>query len=143
MNYADKNKIIILRIMAYKTKRYFKVVTWNKGNSHFNSNSDRFLAIKTELLHQNGNLVILSEAEFNPLDENHIKGEFPNYDLFFKVIPGAIKAKIRVMVKKDTVNIMRLLNIEEDKTACMCFKIKQKTNLSLQPHGKGNRSTQI
>ena len=61
-----------------KTKRYFKVVTWNKGNSHFNSNSENFLAIKTELLHQNGDLIILSEAEFNPLDENHIKGEFPN-----------------------------------------------------------------
>ena len=29
-----------------KNKRYFKVVTWNKGNSNFNSESDKFLAIK-------------------------------------------------------------------------------------------------
>ena len=29
-----------------KTKRYFKVVTWNKGNSNFNSENDKFLAIK-------------------------------------------------------------------------------------------------
>ena len=61
-----------------KTKRYFKVVTWNKGNSNFNSESDKFLAIKTEILNQNGDLVIISEAEFNPIDEGHIKGEFPN-----------------------------------------------------------------
>ena len=58
-----------------KTKRYFKVVTWNKGNSNFNSESDKFLAIKTEILNQNGDLFIISEAEFNPIDEDHIKGE--------------------------------------------------------------------
>ena len=46
-----------------KMKRYFKIVIWNKGNSNFNSESDKFLAIKTEILNQNGDLVILSEAE--------------------------------------------------------------------------------
>ena len=43
-----------------KTKRCFKVVIWNKGNSNFNSESDKFLAIKTEILNQDGDLVILS-----------------------------------------------------------------------------------
>ena len=65
-----------------KTKRYFRVVVWNKGNSNFNSDSDKFLAIKTE---------ILSEAEFNPSDKDHINGEFPNYDIFFKLIPVQLK----------------------------------------------------
>ena len=106
-----------------KTKRYFKVVIWNKGNSNFNSDSDIFLAIKTEILHPNGDLVILSEAEFNPSDED-VKGEFPNYEIFFKIIPGAIKARILVLVKKDTINITRLTKIEQDETACMWFKIK-------------------
>ena len=35
-----------------KRKRYFKVVTWNKGNSNLNFDSDKFLAIKTEILNQ-------------------------------------------------------------------------------------------
>ena len=74
-------------------------------------------------MHQNGDLVALSEAEFNPLDVNHIKGEFPNYEFFFKVIPGAIKARTMVLVKKDTINNTRLINIEKAETACMWFKI--------------------
>ena len=102
-----------------KTKRYFKVVTWNKGNSNFNSESDKFLAIKTEILNQNGDLVIISEAEFNPIDEDHIKGEFPNYDPHFKIMTGAIKARIMVLVKKNTINITRLTQIEQNETACM------------------------
>ena len=100
-----------------KTKRHFKVVVWNKGNYNFNSDSDKFLAIKTEILNQNGDLIILSEAEFNPSDEDHIKGEFPNYDIFYKLIPGAIKARILVLVKKDTINITRLTQIEQAETA--------------------------
>ena len=48
--------------MPVKTKRYFKVVTWNKGNSNCNSESDKFLAIKTEILNQNGDLVIILEV---------------------------------------------------------------------------------
>ena len=107
-----------------KTKRYFKIVIWNKGNSNLTSDSDKFLAISTEILHQNGDLVILSEAEFNPSDEDHIKGEFPNYEIFFKLIPGAIKARILVLIKKDTINITRLTQIEQAETACMWFKIK-------------------
>ena len=105
-----------------KTKRYFKVVTWNKGNSNFNSESDKFLAIKTEMLNQNGDLVIISEAEFNPIDENHIRGEFPNYEPHFKLMNGAIKARIMVLVKKDTINITRLNQIEQNETACMWFE---------------------
>ena len=93
-------------------------------HSNFNSDSEKFLAIKTEILNQNGDLIILSEAEFNPSDKNHIKGEFPNYDIFFKIIPGAIKAGILVLVKKDTINITRLTQIEQAETACMWFKIK-------------------
>ena len=107
-----------------KTKRYFKVVISNKGNSNFNSESEKFLAIKTEIFNQNGDLVILSEAEFNPVDEEHIKGEFPNYDIHFKITNGAIKARIVVLVKKDTINITRLAHIEQNETACMWFKIK-------------------
>ena len=45
-----------------KTKRHFKFVTWNKSNSHFNSESKRFLPIQTEILNQNGDIVVLSEA---------------------------------------------------------------------------------
>ena len=107
-----------------KTKRYFDVVVWNKGNSNLYSDSDKFLAIKTEILNQNGDLIILSEAEFNPSDKDHIKGEFPNYDIFYKLIPGAIKARILVLVKKDTINITRLTQTEQAETACMWFKIK-------------------
>ena len=63
-----------------KTKKHFKFVMWNQGNSHFSSDSERFLPIKTEILNQNGDIVALFEAEFNCIDEDHIKGEFPNYD---------------------------------------------------------------
>ena len=65
-----------------------------------------------------------NEAEFNPINEDHIKGEFPNYDDYFKVIPRAIKARNMMMVKKDTINIARLTKIEEPASACMWFKIK-------------------
>ena len=57
-------------------------------------------------------------------NEEHIKGELPNYEFYFKIIPGAIKARIMVMVKKDTINITRLLQIEQAETACMWCKIK-------------------
>ena len=75
-------------------------------------------------MNQNGDLVIISEAEFNPIDENHIRGEFPNYEPHFKLINGVIKARIMVLVKKDTINITRLTQIEQNETACMWFKIK-------------------
>ena len=83
-----------------KPKKHFKFVTWNKGNSHFNSDSERFLPIKTEILNQIGAIVVLSEAEFNPIDEDHIKGEFPNYDHYSKIIPGVMKARIMMMGKR-------------------------------------------
>ena len=82
------------------------------------------MAINTEILNQIGDIIIISEAEFDPIDEDHIKGEFPNYDLYYKIINGAIKARILVLVKKDTVNITRLTQIEPNETACMWFKIK-------------------
>ena len=107
-----------------KQKRHFKFVTWNKGNSHLNSESEIFLSIQTEILNQNGDIVVLSEAEFNPKDKDHIKGEFPNYDHHYKLIPGATKARIMMMVKKDTINITRINKIEEPASACMWFKIK-------------------
>ena len=56
-----------------KTKKHFKFVMWNKGNSHFTSDSDRFFPIKREILNQNGDTVVLSKAEFNPINEDHIK----------------------------------------------------------------------
>ena len=51
-----------------KMKKHFTFVTLNKGKSHFNSDSKRFLPIKTEIMNQNGDIVLLSEAEFNPID---------------------------------------------------------------------------
>ena len=75
-------------------------------------------------MNQDGDLVIISEAEFNPIDEEHIKGEFPNYELHYKIIPGAVNSRIMVLVKENTINITRLTQIEENETACMWFKIK-------------------
>ena len=66
----------------------------------------------------------MSEAEFNPRDESDILGQFPNYDIHFKVTKGASKAGVMMLVKKDTVNITRINNIEEPATSCMWIKIK-------------------
>ena len=74
-------------------------------------------------MNKDGDIVVLSEAEFNPKDKDNILGEFPNYDIHFKLIPRAIKARVMMMVKKDTVNITRLYNIEEPASSCMWFKI--------------------
>ena len=132
----DNNKPI-------KTKRYFKVVIWNKGNSNFNSESDKFFAIKTEILNQDGDLVILSEAEFNPIDEEHIRGEFSNYDIYFKVTPGAIKARIVVLVKKDTINITRILALNKMKQLVCGLRSKLKTKILYWQHGTGNGTIQL
>ena len=57
-------------------------------------------------------------------DATDILGQFPNHDIHYKITPGAIKARIMTMVKKVTVNISRLSNIEESAMSCMLFKIK-------------------
>ena len=107
-------------------KRCFKFVTWNKGDSHFRSDSEKFLPIKTEILNQDGDIMVLYEAEFNPADKEDIQGEFPIYDVHFKLIPGAIKARVMMLVKKDTINITRLNNIEEPASASGWFKFKHR-----------------
>ena len=58
--------------MPAKTKRNFKIVTWNEGSSHFKTDNDKFLSIKTEIKNKTGDIVILSEAECNPKDETYI-----------------------------------------------------------------------
>ena len=75
-------------------------------------------------MNKDGDIVVLSKAEFNPKYNDNILWEFPNYNIHYKRIPGAIKARVMMMAKKDTVNITRLFNIEEPTNSCMWFKIK-------------------
>ena len=115
-----------------KPKKFFKVVTWNKGNYHFRSDNEKFLPVKTAIEDQSGDIIVFTEAKFSPKDESDILGQFQDYEIHFKIIPGAINACIMMMVKKNTVNITRLENIEEPATSCMWFKIKtQDTNFVL------------
>ena len=105
---------------------------WNKGSSHFKPDNDKFLPIQTEIEYQTGHIILLSEAEFTPKDKTDIFGQFPNYEIHYKGIPGAKKECVMIMVQKNTVNITRLENFEQPATSCVWFKIKtQDTNFVL------------
>ena len=74
-----------------KPKKVFMVVMWNKGNSHFKSDNEKFLPIKTAIEDHSGNIIVLPEAKFTQKDETDILGQFSDYENHYKVIPGAIK----------------------------------------------------
>ena len=77
----------------------------------------KFLPTKTNITSNDSDLMILSKAEFNPKDEADILGQFPNYDIHYE-------ARVMMKVKKDTVNITGLSNIEEPASSCMWFQSK-------------------
>ena len=78
MSQRKWNKLIKMingnRIFKKQTKpnKFFKVVTWNKGNSYFRSENEKFFPIKTAIEDQSGEIIVLPEAEFSPKNEPDI-----------------------------------------------------------------------
>ena len=107
-------------------KLYHKVVVWNKQSSYLASDHKGFPVIQRAILKHNPNLVVLTEANLSSENLANVANEFNGYVIHHKVIPGTSHARVAVMVKKSSLNLKRLKDLEHPDLACMWFKLKFK-----------------
>ena len=106
------------------SKFYHKVVIWNKDSPHLASDQAKFSVIQRAILKHEPNLVVLSEANISEENLDNVKGEFEGYDIHYKISPSTKFARIAVLVKKSTIHLKRLTELEHPDLACMWFKLK-------------------
>ena len=113
---ADKNN---------KTQKlYHKVVIWNKDSPTLAYDQTKFSIIQRAILKYEPNLIVLSEANISEENSNNVKGEFEGYDIHYKISPTSKFARIAVMVKKSTIHLTRMEELEHPDLACMWFKLR-------------------
>ena len=83
-----------------------------------------FPIIKQSIINSKANMIILSEANIAEENIKNINGEFPDFDIHRKYIPGSKLSRIAVMTKNQGLNIQRMESIEDPSTACIWFKMR-------------------
>ena len=106
-------------IYSITHKHHHRIAIWNKASSHLQSSFPGFPIIKQSILNSKANLIILSEANITEENIKNINGEFPDFDIHRKYIPGSKLSRIAVMTKNQGLNIQRMESIEDPSTACI------------------------
>ena len=91
-----------------KKKHFHIVAIWNKANSHLQSSFTGCPIIKQSILNSKANIIVLSEANLTEENIKNINGEFPDYDIHRKPIPGSKTSRIAVLTKNQGLNIQRI-----------------------------------
>ena len=104
-------------------KLYHKVVIWNKDSPTLAYDQAKFAVIQRAILKYEPNLIVLSEANISEENSNNVKGEFEGYDIHYKISPSTKFARIAVMVKKSTIHLTRMEELEHPDLTCMWFKL--------------------
>ena len=71
-----------------KKKDFHRIAIWNKASSNLQSSIAGFPIIKQSILNSKANIIVLSEANLKEENIKNINGEFPDYDIHRKPIPG-------------------------------------------------------
>ena len=105
-------------------KLYHKVIVWNKDSPTLAYDQAKFPIIQRAILKYEPNLIVLSEANISEENLNNVKGEFEGYDIHYKISPTTKFARIAVLVKKSTIHLTRIEELEHPDLACMWFKLR-------------------
>ena len=97
---------------------------WNKDSPTLAYDLAKFSIIQRAILKYEPNLIVLSEANISEENLNNVKGEFEGYDIHYKISPLTKFARIAVMVKKSTIHLKRIEELEHPDLACMWFKVR-------------------
>ena len=90
------------------------------------------MLIKTVILNRDADLMILSEAEYNPVNEGDILGQFPNYQIHHKVIHESVRARFILLVEEDTINIIRFGQIKDPNMSLFIYTARNEGTCSEQ-----------
>ena len=80
--------------------------------------------IQRAILKHDPNLVILTEANLSNKNLANVESEFDGYDIHHKVIPGTSQARVALLVKKSTLHLKCLKDLEHPDLACVWFKMR-------------------
>ena len=106
-----------------KTILYHKVAIWNKESSHMASDQEKFPVIQRAILKYEPNLVVLTKANISDKNLSNVKSEFEGYNFHTKITPGTEHARVALLVKKSTIHLKRLHELEHPDLSCMWFKM--------------------
>ena len=95
ITYGNRNK------PRTKKKDFQRIAIWNKAGSNLWSSFAGFSIIKKS----KANIIVLSEANLTKENIGNINGEFPDYDIHRKLIPGSKTSRIAVLTKNQGLNI--------------------------------------
>ena len=102
-----------------KEPKFIKVTNWNKGNSDFQTFIN---AITYHIEEENSTIYIISESNVKK-DEN-LEEIFPDFDIINKFENNHPKARLTMLIRKNTIDYERLHYIEKPNIAFIWIKIK-------------------
>ena len=85
-----------------KRQPHYKIALWNKASSFLSTKFEGFPIIKNSILSTNASIIALSEANILPENLKNIEGQFKEYDVHHKIIPGSKMSRIAVRSSKHT-----------------------------------------
>ena len=123
-NHVNNNNIVDTSKDDKNKKFYHKVIVWNKDSPSLAYDQAKFSIIQRAILKYEPNLIVLSEANISEENLKNVKGEFEGYDIHYKISPLTKFARIAILVKKSTIHLKRIEELEHPDLACMWFKLR-------------------
>ena len=102
-----------------KPQKYIKILTWNKANSDILTHID---VIKHHIQEENPTVAVLQESNVKPEDD--LASFFPEYEVENKFERNHKKARLTILIKKNTVIYERVKNLEKENICNIWLKIR-------------------